>query len=84
MGTGASGTASSIALTPVQGLQLVDPKMQAKRKRKAAEEDDRWLKGGTFTQINSGSSVGVNAGAREESGGFKVPGLPAKKMKRDG
>lgn len=88
VGAGTSGTASSIAFTPVQGLELVDPKMQAERKRKAAEEDDRWFKGGTFTQINGGSGAGAgagaNAGAGGESGGFKVPGLPAKKMKKDG
>lgn len=73
VGVGTSGLASSIAFTPVQGLELVDPKMQAERKRKAAEEDDRWFKGGTFTQMGASTTV--------ESGGFKVPALPAKKMK---
>ena len=79
VGTGTSGTASSIAFTPVQGLELVDPKMQAESKRKAAEEDDRWFKGGTFTQISSGSKPATNGGD-----GFKVPGLPWKKTKTDG
>ena len=46
MGGGASGTASSIAFTPVQGLELVDPKKQAELKRKADADDDRWFKGG--------------------------------------
>jgi U4/U6 small nuclear ribonucleoprotein PRP31 len=43
------------------------------RKRKA--EEDRWFKGGTFTQIGTQSSV--NGGG--ENGGFKVPQLPARK-----
>lgn len=67
-GVGTSGTASSIAFTPVQGLELVDPRKQAEMKRKAAEADDRWFKGGTFTQIGGGGN-----------GGFKVPELPVKK-----
>jgi U4/U6 small nuclear ribonucleoprotein PRP31 len=62
-------------------LELVDPKMQAERKRKLAEEDDRWFKGGTFTQVAT-SSAATN-GATAESGGFKVPGLPAKKLKKE-
>jgi U4/U6 small nuclear ribonucleoprotein PRP31 len=68
---GGSGTASSVAFTPVQGLELVDPKMQAEMSRKRKAEEDRWFKGGTFTQVGS-SSNGAN-------GGFKVPGLPASK-----
>ena len=79
-GAGTSGTASSIAFTPVQGLELVDPKMQAERKRKLAEEDDRWFKGGTFTQVGGGSNAITNGSTGTESGGFKVPGLPARKM----
>ena len=82
VGAGTSGTASTIAFTPVQGLELVDPKMQAERKRKAAEEDDRWFKGGTFTQISGGSGASTNAGVGM-NGGFKVPQLPAKKAKND-
>ena len=64
----AAGTASSLAFTPVQGLELVDPKMQAELSKKRKAEEDRWFKGGTFTQV-AGSS----------SGGFKVPDLPAAK-----
>lgn len=78
VGAGTSGTASSIAFTPVQGLELVDPKMQAERKRKLAEEDDRWFKGGTFTQVAGGASTKPDGGV--DSGGFKVPSLPARKM----
>lgn len=74
-----SGTASSIAFTPVQGLELVDPKIQAERKRKAAEDDDRWFKSGTFTQMGGASSI-ANGSAGGENGGFKVP---AKKVKTE-
>ncbi|MCJ1223599.1 U4/U6-U5 snRNP complex subunit prp31 [Toensbergia leucococca] len=72
VGAGA-GTASSLAFTPVQGLELVDPKRQAEMKRKREEEADRWFKGGTFTQVGGGGGGGMD-------GGFKVPGLPAGKM----
>ena len=78
VGTATSGTASSIAFTPVQGLELVDPKMQAERKRKLQEDDDRWFKGGTFTQVGGSSTTAPGAGV--DSGGFKVPALPAKRM----
>ncbi|TVY40275.1 U4/U6 small nuclear ribonucleoprotein [Lachnellula subtilissima] len=53
-----SGTASSIAFTPVQGLELVDPKMQAEMSRKRKAEEDRWFKGGTFTQVGGSGSMG--------------------------
>lgn len=67
---GGAGTASSLAFTPVQGLELVEPKMQAELQRKRKAEEDRWFQGGTFTQL-AGSS----------NGGFKVPELPkAKKV----
>lgn len=70
LGAGA-GTASSLAFTPVQGLELVDPKMQAALGQKRKAEEDRWFKGGTFTQAGVGGS----------SDGFKVPDLPpAKKV----
>ena len=64
----ATGTASSLAFTPVQGLELVDPKMQAELSKKRKAEEDRWFKGGTFTQVGGSSD-----------GGFKVPDLPAAK-----
>jgi U4/U6 small nuclear ribonucleoprotein PRP31 len=63
-----SGTASSIAFTPVQGLELVDPKMVAEMNRKRKAEEDRWFKGGTFTQVGS-----------QSTDGFKVPDLPPNK-----
>lgn len=67
----AAGTASSIAFTPVQGLELVDPKVQAELNRKRKAEEDRWFKGGTFTQVGG-------------SGGFKVPDVPANKKVNTG
>ncbi|OJD26587.1 hypothetical protein ACJ73_02026 [Blastomyces percursus] len=73
LGAGA-GTASSIAFTPVQGLELVDPKAQAELNRKRKAEEDRWFKSGTFTQVGN-QSTGENS-----SGGFKVPELPRKRV----
>lgn len=72
---GVAGTASTIAFTPVQGLELVDPKAQAELQRKRKAEEDRWFKSGTFTQVG-GQSSSTNSGA---NGGFKVPPLPARK-----
>ncbi|CAL3963832.1 unnamed protein product [Diplocarpon coronariae] len=57
-----SGTASSLAFTPVQGLELVDPKMQAEMGRKRKAEEDRWFKGGTFTQVGGGGGGGGSMG----------------------
>ena len=76
-----AGTASSIAFTPVQGLELIDPKLVAERKRKAEEAKAGWFSSGTFTQINSGGKTGGADGGP----GFKVPALPAvKRLKADG
>ncbi|KAK8126197.1 pre-mRNA splicing factor [Apiospora kogelbergensis] len=72
-GGGSAGTASSLAFTPVQGLELVDPKVQAELKRKRQADEDRYFKGGTFTQV-SGSGGGSN-----NNGTFKVPGQPPSK-----
>ena len=72
-GGAVSGLQSSIAFTPVQGLELVDPKAQAEMTRKRKAEEDRWFKGGTFTQVGSGS-------AGHQDGGFKMPQVPAKKQ----
>jgi len=74
-GVGANaGTASSIAFTPVQGLELVDPKVQAELKRKREAESAGYFSSGTFTQVNAAKS----------SGGFKVPGLPLAKKSNTG
>jgi U4/U6 small nuclear ribonucleoprotein PRP31 len=68
VGLGGAGT-SSIAFTPVQGLELVDPRAREDAKRKREAEEDRWFKGGTFTQL----------GGKVDAGGFKVPALPMSK-----
>ena len=78
MGAGA-GTASSLAFTPAQGLQLVDPKIREEMGRKRKAEEDRWFKGGTFTMVGGQQSNGAGS-----DGGFKVPQLPAKKQKTGG
>ncbi|XRM41471.1 U4/U6-U5 snRNP complex subunit prp31 [Aspergillus tubingensis] len=72
---GSAGTASTIAFTPVQGLELVDPKVQAELSRKRKAEEDRWFKSGTFTQVGGQSSTAPQGG----NGGFKVPALAPKK-----
>jgi len=74
VGLGGAGT-NSIAFTPVQGLELVDPKAREEANRKRKADEDRWFKGGSFTQLNGGSKV--------DAGGFKVPALPNKKPKTD-
>jgi U4/U6 small nuclear ribonucleoprotein PRP31 len=75
-GVGAASGAgtSSIAFTPVQGLELVDPKVREEMSRKRKADDDRWFKGGSFTQLGASGKV--------DSGGFKVPALPTKKQKQ--
>jgi U4/U6 small nuclear ribonucleoprotein PRP31 len=71
VGAASAGT-SSIAFTPVQGLELVDPRVREEMNRKRKAEDDRWFKGGTFTQL------------KVDSGGFKVPALPTTKKQKQG
>lgn len=74
-GVGGPGAGtSSIAFTPVQGLELVDPKIRDEMNRKRKAEEDRWFKGGTFTQL------GGNGTPKVDSAGFKVPDLPRKKV----
>ncbi|EOA82332.1 U4/U6-U5 snRNP complex subunit prp31 [Exserohilum turcicum] len=75
VGLGGAGT-SSIAFTPVQGLELVDPKAREEVNRKRKADEDRWFKGGSFTQLNGGAS-------KVDAAGFKVPALPNKKPKSD-
>ncbi|KUI54120.1 U4/U6 small nuclear ribonucleoprotein Prp31 [Cytospora mali] len=71
---GGGGTMSSLNFTPVQGLELVDPKMQAELKRKREQEQDRWFKGGTFTQVG-----GSGGSKMSDDGVFKKPQLPPSK-----
>ncbi|KAF2222998.1 hypothetical protein BDZ85DRAFT_120245 [Elsinoe ampelina] len=68
-GVGGGGM-SSVAFTPMQGLELVDPKKRAEVNLKRKADEDRWFKSGTFTQV----------GGETDSAGFKVPGLPPSKM----
>ncbi|KAK5737554.1 U4/U6-U5 snRNP complex subunit prp31 [Elasticomyces elasticus] len=78
------GMTSTVAFTPVQGLELVDPKIRAENARKRGADEERWFKGGTYSQI-AGGSGGGGAPAKVDSGGFKIPALPgAKKAKTDG
>lgn len=72
---GSAGTASTIAFTPVQGLELVDPKVQSELSRKRKAEEDRWFKSGTFTQVGGSQSQNKS----NVNGGFKVPPLPSRK-----
>ncbi|CAK7267605.1 U4/U6-U5 snRNP complex subunit prp31 [Sporothrix epigloea] len=67
-----AGTMSSLAFTPVQGLELVDPSVRAEMGRKRKAEEDRYFKGGTFTQIGGGGAGGFD-------GVFKKPALPPSK-----
>lgn len=76
---GGGGTVSSLNFTPVQGLELVDPKVQAELKRKREEEQDRWFKGGTFTQVG-----GAGGGKASDDGVFKKPALPSSKRQDTG
>lgn len=76
VGGHSTGT-SSIAFTPVQGLELVDPKIRDEAARKRKAEEDRWFQGGTFTQLGGSSAAPLKV----DSAGFKVPGLPVKKPK---
>nr|CAG4643212.1 EOG090X06EY [Ilyocryptus agilis] len=64
-----AGTVSSLAFKS-QGLELVDPKVQAELSRKRKAEEDRWFKGGTFTQVGND--------------GFKKPELPPSKRQDTG
>ncbi len=59
-----------------QGVR-VDPRVQAEINRKRKADEDRWFKGGTFTQIPNTS------GGTASNGGFKVP-APKKVDNGDG
>lgn len=75
VGLGGGAGTSSIAFTPVQGLELVDPKAREEMNRKRKADEDRWFKGGSFTQLGAPSKV--------DAGGFKVPALPVKRPRTD-
>lgn len=77
---GPSSGMSSVAFTPVQGLELVDPRVREEMNRKRKAEEDRWFKGGTFTQVGGGAGGG--GGMTKD--GFKVPALPPAKKPKSG
>ncbi|KAL2258370.1 hypothetical protein VTK26DRAFT_8336 [Humicola hyalothermophila] len=76
-----AGTVSSLAFTATQGLELVDPKVQAELSRKRKADEDRWFKSGAFTQVGGGSagSGGGGGGGGGNDGVFKKPPLPPSK-----
>jgi U4/U6 small nuclear ribonucleoprotein PRP31 len=75
LGSVTAGTVSSLAFSSGQGLELVDPKVQAELTRKRKAEEDRWFKSGAFTQIGGGQS---------SNDGFKKPPLPPAKRQDTG
>lgn len=75
-----AGTASSLAFTPKQGLELVDPKVRAEMERKANADQDKWFKGGTFTQAGGASMPPP----MKKDTAFKVPQLPMKRKLDNG
>lgn len=81
VGSATAGTASTIAFTPVQGLELVDPKVREEMGRKRKAEEDRWFSSGTFTHASGDTPA---APGKVDAGVFKVPALPVKKNKNDG
>jgi U4/U6 small nuclear ribonucleoprotein PRP31 len=68
VGSATGGTVSSLAFTPVQGLELVDPSVRAGLEKKRKADEDKYFKSGTFTQLGGGGD-----------GVFKKPDLPAAK-----
>lgn len=61
IGGGMAGTMSSLAFTPVQGLELVDPTRQAEMSRKRKAEEDSIFNSGVFTQVGT-KRVDMGAG----------------------
>lgn len=51
----ASGMATSLSFTPVQGIEIVTPSLSAAQK--VQEANDRWFAGGTFTHVPKGKST---------------------------
>lgn len=80
---GSGGTATNVAFTPVQGMELIDPRKREEANRKRKADEDRWFKNGTFTQVGGGSMAPPPV-PKIDSSGFKVPALPVKKAKSGG
>jgi U4/U6 small nuclear ribonucleoprotein PRP31 len=64
-----SGTASSLAFTPFQGIELVDPSRQSK----VEEANAKWFKEGTFSLAPNAKS------STRTADGFAIPSLPTSK-----
>jgi U4/U6 small nuclear ribonucleoprotein PRP31 len=79
---GGAGTASTIAFTPVQGLELIDPKIREEMNRKRKAEDDRWFNKGTFTQVGGGTTA--TGPPKMDADGFKMPQMPPNKKQNTG
>ncbi|KAF3930467.1 hypothetical protein ABW20_dc0108923 [Dactylellina cionopaga] len=80
---GVSGTASSLAFTPVQGIELVDPKVKQELERKRKAESDKWFQSGTFTQVGDQSKFGnkrVDTGEGKSTGLMLPPPAPKKNI----
>ncbi|GAA6064782.1 hypothetical protein JCM10212_004804 [Sporobolomyces blumeae] len=54
-GTATSGLATSLAFTPVQGLELVDP---SKLRSKVDDANAKWFADGAFTHVKKGDGIG--------------------------
>ena len=46
-----SGLASSLAFTPVQGIELVDPQRQKQQEEKLKELNSKWFAKGGFVSV---------------------------------
>ncbi|GAA5901217.1 hypothetical protein JCM6882_006149 [Rhodosporidiobolus microsporus] len=58
-GTATSGLATSLAFTPVQGLELVDP---SKVRARVDEANAKWFADdGAFTHVQKGGGIGKNS-----------------------
>ncbi|GAA5858067.1 hypothetical protein JCM1840_001027 [Sporobolomyces johnsonii] len=57
-GTATSGLATSLAFTPVQGLELVDP---SKLRNKVDDANAKWFAEGAFTHVRKGEGIGKPA-----------------------
>lgn len=82
---GGAGTASVIAFSEKGfGLELADPRNRDEAERKRKAEEDKYFKSGTFTNVGGGTASMLPQDSKVDSGGFKVPALPAlKRVKKD-
>lgn len=59
-GMATSGLASSLAFTPVQGLELIDP---SKLRAKVDDANSKWFANGTFTHVKKEAGIGKPSGS---------------------